>query len=155
MHDAINPHFEGNQLVVDSGDNSESYDCQFLVAALLVYSAKADGVITPEETDRMLQQISDHFELRSAESLELLRRAMSEIAETPDLEGILRDLGENISAQDREDIALMMVRVIGADGKSDAAELEGMRNAAAMVGIDGDAMHAAFDRYFAETQVGE
>ncbi len=155
MQDAINPHFEGNQLVVDNDGDSESYDCQFLVAALLVYSAKADGVITADETERMLQQISQHFQLRSAESLELLRRAMSEIAETPNLEGILKDLGGNLSEQDREDIALMMVRVIGADGKSDAAEIEAMRNAAAMVGIEGDAMHAAFDRYFAETQVGD
>lgn len=155
MSDAINPHFEGNQLVVDSGEESETYDCQFLVAALLVYSAKADGVITPEETERMLQQISDHFELRSAESLELLRRAMAEISETPNLDGILGDLAADLTSQDREDIALMMVRVIGADGKSDAAELEAMREAASMVGIDGDAMHAAFDRYFAETRVDD
>ena len=155
MSDIIDSHFEGNQLVVDSDGDSEHYDCQFLVAALLVYSAKADGVITPEETDRMLQQVSDHFKLQSAESLELLRRAIAEIAENPDLDEILKELGGELSDQDREDIALMMVRVIGADGESDADELEAMRGAAAMVGIGADAMDAAFDRYFAETHIDD
>jgi len=155
MSDTIDSHFEGNQLIVGSGDEIERYDCQFLVAALLVYSAKADGVITPDETDRMLQQISAYFELRNAESLELLRRAMAEIAENPDLESVLKGLASGLSDHDREEIALMMVRVIGADGQSDAEELEAMRNAASMVGIEADAMHAAFDRYFAETHVDD
>jgi uncharacterized tellurite resistance protein B-like protein len=154
MEDPLEPRFEGNQLVIETGQETETYDCQFLVAVLLVYVAKADGDITAEETGRMLELIGDHFRLRSAESLELLRRAMTDIAENPDLDSLLRELSTMLTDKDRQEVALMMVKVLAADGKSDAEEMERMREAGSLVGIRARIIHDAFDRYFAETQTG-
>ena len=120
MGNTFEPRFDGNQLIIETTSEFETYDAQFLVAALLVNVAKSDGAIVPEETARMLELISEHFSLRSAESLELLRRAMTDIAENPDLDGLLGQLGASLDDADREDIALMMVKVLAADGKASA-----------------------------------
>ena len=154
MDESIESRFEGNQLVIETGDRKETYDCRFLVAVLLVYVAKADGEINALESDRMLDLLGDQFELRSAESLEVLRRAITEIAENPDLDSLLRDLGGSLSDTDRENIALMMLKVLAADGRANAEEMERMRDAAKLVDIDARTMHDAFDRYSAETRTG-
>ena len=103
----------------------------------------------------MLELISEHFSLRSAESLELLRRAMTDIAENPDLDGLLGQLGASLDDADREDIALMMVKVLAADGKATAEDMERMRSTGEIVGISGEIMHRAYDRYFEETMPGD
>lgn len=154
MDELLEPRFEGNQLIIETSNEIETYDSQFLVAVLLVYVAKADGEITQVETDRMLQLISDHFSLRSAESLDLLHRAMTDIASNPDLDSLLDNLSTVLTEGDREDVALMMVKVLAADGKADADEMERMREAGSIVGISARTMHLAYDRYFAETQTG-
>ena len=154
IEEPIDPRFEGNQLIIETSNETEVYDSQFLVAALLVYVAKGDGSITPQESDRMLQLIGDHFHLRSAESLELLTRAMASIADNPDLDSLLRELSAVLSEADKEDVAVMMMKVLAADGETDADEMEKMRAAGEIVGISARIMHKAYDRYFAETASG-
>ena len=63
------------------------------MSALLVFVAKGDGEITSEETAEMLRLVSDHFDLQSSQSLELLTQAMTDIAENPDFENLLRESG--------------------------------------------------------------
>lgn len=155
MEEEIESHFEGNQLVVESGGDSETYDCQFLVAALLVSIAKADGTISAEETDQMLQLINEHFRLRNAEALELLRRAMTNIAEDPDLDALLKDLGAKLTDTDRSDVALMMVKVVSANGKADADEMARLRRSAGLIGIGPEGLQDAFDRHLSETFTGD
>lgn len=155
MGNTLEPRFDGNQLIIETTNEFEIYDAQFLVAALLVHVAKSDGAIVPEETARMLELISEHFSLRSAESLELLRRAMTDIAENPDLDGLLGQLGTSLDDADREEIALMMVKVLAADGKATAEDMERMRATGEIVGISSQIMHRAFDRYFSETMPGD
>ena len=46
--------FEGTQLIVETGNETEVYDAQFLVAALLVSIANSDGEISAIETEKML-----------------------------------------------------------------------------------------------------
>ena len=67
--------FEGKQLIVETGSEREVYDAEFLVAALLVSIANSDGEISAIESDKMMQLVRDHFELRSDESLEILTRS--------------------------------------------------------------------------------
>ena len=118
---------------------------------MLVYVAKGDGVISADETASMLQLVGDHFHLRSSESLEVLNRAMTSIAENPDLDSLLRQLSTILSDADKEDVAVMMLKVIASDGKRDAREMETMRSAGEIVGISASTMHKAYDRFFAET----
>ncbi len=150
----ITSRLEGTTLIVETGDSSETYDSQFLVAALLIFVARGSGSIEPEETAKMLDLIEGHFHLQGAESLELLTRAMSELAEKPELGELLAELGQSLSDQDKEDIAVMALKVIAADGRREVGEMEKFNQAVEAVGVSPEIVHRAFDRYFAETMPG-
>ena len=146
---------EGTHLIVESDGNTETYDSQFLVAALLIFIARGSGTIEPEETAKMLDLIQEHFQLAGSESLELLTRAMSELAEKPELGELLAELGKSLSEEDKEDIAVMALKVIAADGRREVAEMEKFNQAVEAVGVSPEIVHRAFDRYFAETMSGD
>ena len=145
----------GNELIVETKHGTEVYDGKFLVAALLIFVAKGSGSIEPEESARMIDLIEQHFHLEGAESLELLTRAMSELAEKPELTEHLVALGRTLSDKQKEDIALMALKVIAADGRREVSEMEQFNRAVEAVGVSPDVVHRAFDRYFAETMPGE
>lgn len=151
----ITSKLHGTTLLVETSDATETYDSQFLVAALLIFVARGSGTIEPEETAKMLDLIQDHFHLQSAESLALLTRAMSELAEKPELGELLAELGKSLSDDDKEDIAVMALKVIAADGRRDVAEMEKFNQAVEAVGVSPEIVHRAFDRYFAETMPGD
>jgi uncharacterized tellurite resistance protein B-like protein len=144
----LEPRFDGAQLIVETSNETEVYDSQFLVAALLVSVAKGDGHISEMETDKMLQLVGEHFHLRSSESLELLTRAMSNLAENPDLTSLLVELSTVLTSADKEDVAVMLLKVVAADGRQDAEEMEMLSKAAEIIEISPESMHNAFDRYF-------
>lgn len=151
----IEPRFEGSTLVIETGGETETYDSQFLVAVLLVCVAKGDGTISEKETEKMLELVGDHFHLESAESLALIMRAMSNLAENPYLNDILRQLSTILHDQEKEDVAIMLLKVVAADGKADADEMAMVGTAGEIIDITPDVMHRAFDRYFAETWVDQ
>ena len=150
----ITSKLDGNLLVVETGDGTTTYDSKFLVAALLIFIARSSGQIEPEETAKMLELIEIHFKMQGSESLELLTRAMSEMAERPDLGASLAKLGSTLTEQEKEDIALMALKVIAADGRREFAEMEQFNTAVQAAGISPEIVHRAFDRYFAETMPG-
>lgn len=148
IKDLLEPRFEGAQLIIETSNDTEVYDSKFLVAALLVSVAKGDGNISEMETDKMLQLVGEHFHLRSSESLELLTRAMSNLAENPDLTSLLVELSTVLTSADKEDVAVMLLKVVAADGRKDAEEMEMLSKAAEIIAISPESMHNAFDRYF-------
>ena len=150
----ITSRLEGTTLVVETGDVRETYDSQFLVAALLIFVARGSGTIEPEETAKMLDLIQGHFQLQGAESLELLTRAMGELAEKPELGALLAELGRSLSDDDKEDIAVMALKVIAADGRRQVSEMEKFNQVVEAIGVSPEIVHRAFDRYFAETMPG-
>lgn len=143
--------FEGDELIIETQSTTEVYDAKYLVAALLVFVAKGDGKISNEESAEMLSLVGSHFDLRSAESLEVLRTAIRDIAENPDMKSLIQKLSGILNEQEKEDIALMMLKVVAVDGRRDAGEMEHVRLAADVIGVSDDAMHRAYDRYFEET----
>lgn len=146
---------EGNVLVIETSDGVLTYDSKFLVAALLVYVAKGSGRIEPEESAAMIDLIEQHFDLEGSESLELLTRAMSEMADRPDLGPSLAELGKTLSDTEKEAIAVMALKVIAADGRREVSEMEHFSAAAEAADISPEVIHRAFDRYFAETMTEE
>ena len=151
----ITSRLEGTRLIVETDGDTETYDAQFLVAALLIFIARGSGTIEPEETAKMLDLIQEHFQLEGAESLELLTRAMSELAEKPELGELLAELGRSLSEEDKEDIAVMALKVIAADGRREVAEMDKFNQAVEAVGVSPETVHRAFDRYFAETMTSD
>jgi len=145
---------DGTELIVETSDGVEVYDSKFLVAALLIFVAQGSGSIEPEESAKMIDLIEQHFKMEGAESLALLTRAMSELAEKPGLGEHLAKLGTTLSDQQKEDIAVMALKVIAADGRREFAEMENFSRAVEAVGVSPEVVHRAFDRYFAETMPG-
>lgn len=155
MNDTIKTtRLEGTELIVETRDGVEVYDSKFLVAALLIFVAQGSGSIAPEESAKMLDLIEEHFKMEGSESLELLTRAISELAEKPELGQHLIELGQTLSDQQKEDIAVMALKVIAADGRREFAEMENFSRAVEAVGVSPEIVHRAFDRYFAETMPG-
>jgi uncharacterized tellurite resistance protein B-like protein len=122
IEEPVKPRFEGATLVIETSSGPETYDSQFLV--LLVCVAKGDGNISEQEADKMLQLVEEHFHLHSAESLALLTRAMADLAENPDLNSLLRELSHILSPEEKEDIAVMLLKVAAADGRTSVDEME-------------------------------
>jgi uncharacterized tellurite resistance protein B-like protein len=142
--------FEGTQLIVETGDEKEVYDASFLVAALLVSIANSDGEISSIETEKMLQLVGDHFEMKSSESLELLTTTMEDLAEKPDLTDILKELATVLTSADKEDVAVMMYKVVAADGREATEEMDTLNTAAKVIGISPESLQKARQRFFAE-----
>lgn len=151
----LSSRLEGTKLVIETPEGQEVYDSQFLVAAFLVYIARGNGQIGPEESAEIIDLIEKHFHLEGPESLELITRAMSEMVEKPTLPVLLKDLVPTLSDQDKEDVALMGLKVIASDGERDVAEMEQFRTAMEAMEIDPDIVHRAFDRYFEQTMPGD
>ncbi len=150
----ITSKLDGDVLVVETDSETETYDAQFLVAAMMIYIARGSGTIEPEETAKMLELIEQRFQLQGSESLQLLTRAMSELAEKPELGGLLAQLGATFSDDDKEDIAVMALKIIAADGQREVEEMERFNEAMEALGVGPDTKHRAFDRYFSETMPG-
>ena len=151
----LSSRLEGTKLIIETADGVQTYDSQFAVAALLVFVARGSGRIEPEESAKMIELIEGHFHLQGAESLELITTAMSELVDKPTLVNLLTDLGPALSDGDKEDIALMGLKVVAADGRRDVAEMEQFNRAMEAIGISAEIVHRAFNRYFAETTPAE
>lgn len=145
---------EGTKLIVETANGVKEYDAKFLVAALLVYIARGSGQIEPEESAQMIELIEGHFRLQSAQSLELITRAMTELTEKPELAEILIELATTLSGSEKEAIALMALKVVAADGHRHFEEMEQFNRAMEALQISPEIVHKAFDQYFAETLPG-
>lgn len=150
----ISTALEGDGLVVETRDGSLVYDAKFIVAAMLVFIAKGSGDIEPEESAKMIDMIEEHFHLQGAESLELLTRAISEFSERADFGEALAHHARNLPDSEKEEIALMCLKVIAADGRREVAEMEQFSAAIEAAEIAPEIVHRAYDRYFAETMPG-
>lgn len=146
---------EGSTLVVETDDGVESYDPRFLVAALLIFVARGSGRIEPEEASQIIDLLEEKFSLDAAESLELITRALSELADKPALGDMLLELAPTLSDDDKEDVAVMGLKVVAADGQRHVSEMEQFNRAMTAMGISPEIVHRAFDRYFEQTLPGD
>lgn len=153
-NEIISSRVEGTKLIVETADGFVAYDSQFAIAALLIYVARGNGQIEPEESSQIIDLIEAHFHLEGAESLELITRAMSEMTDKPALETLLLDLAPTLSDGDKEDVALMGLKVVAADGQRHVSEMEQFNRAMEAMGISPEIVHRAFDRYFEQTLAG-
>lgn len=151
----ISTGLNGNVLIVETREGPMTYDSKFLVAALMIFIARGSGSIEPEESSKMIDLLRDHFQMSGSEALELLTRAISELDEHPKLGAALAELGRTLPDVMKEDIALMALKVIAADGRREVSEMEQFNAAVEAVDVSPDVVHRAFDRYFSETMADD
>ena len=54
MEELKPPRIEGDELIIETQSSIEVYDSKYLLAALLIFVAKADRTISINETEQML-----------------------------------------------------------------------------------------------------
>ena len=133
---------------VDAEGIMTDRDFQFLIASLLVRIAKTDGTISTAETSRMLAITESHFHLSSAEALELLTHALTEAPDPEEIEAQLRALRNLLDPAEKEEVAMLLLELIAADGRRESAELDVLHYAADVLEIPPEVMHSAYERFF-------
>ncbi|MEO1204206.1 MAG: TerB family tellurite resistance protein [Pseudomonadota bacterium] len=151
----ISTGLSGNVLIVETRDGPVTYDSKFLVAALLLFIGRGSGTIEQEESAKMIELLKEYFDMPGAEALELLTRAITDLDENPKLGPALARLGRTLPEAQKEDIAVMALKVIAADGRREVSEMEQFNATAEAVGMSAETIHQAFNRYFAETMTDE
>jgi uncharacterized tellurite resistance protein B-like protein len=73
------------------------------------------------------------------------------MADKPTLVDLLMDLTPTLSDGDKEDIALMGLKVVAADGQREVSEMEQFNKAMEALDASPETVHRAFDRYFEQT----
>jgi len=96
----------------------------------------------------MLAITESHFRLSSAEALELLTNALTEAPEPEELEAQLRALRNLLDPAEKEEVAMLLLELIAADGRRESAELDVLHYAADVLEIPPEVMHSAYERFF-------
>jgi uncharacterized tellurite resistance protein B-like protein len=123
-------------------------DAQLAVAAVLSLASGSDGGETTSETVRMLELLKDRFGLKGTEALELLSRGRERHAGQA-AGDILGTLDRRLGLPAKEDLLLMLLTVIAADGAKDAAEFEVLEDAATALRVPDTVTERAYGKYFA------
>jgi uncharacterized tellurite resistance protein B-like protein len=123
-------------LSLGEGESAEDYSGVFLVAALLVYVSKGDGVILSEESDAMLHTMTTQLGVSHATALENLRDAIMFLAEEKDAAVQLSLIGSQLEIGQKRSILKLMLYVADADGNRSSAEMERISVAARVLGLN-------------------
>jgi len=138
----------GIRINVDSAGADQ--DSQLLVTTLLVLVANSDGGISPDESIRMVEMLRSRFGIKPGEALDLINRASDELAHHTELEDILKTAAGELSLAHTEDLMLMVLHVISADNRKDAAEMKLLAALIEGLGVSDKTMGRAYERYFAD-----
>jgi uncharacterized tellurite resistance protein B-like protein len=95
---------------------------QLALASLLVEVARADFEETQDEHNQIIDLLASHFELSSAEALELLSRARDANNNAVCLFDFTRALHASLDAEQKLDVIRLLWKVALADAKLDKYE---------------------------------
>ena len=123
-------------------------DAQTLIASLLALVAKSDGGVSPDESLRMVRLLRSRFQLRPGEALNLITRASDELAAHTNLDEILVSVNESLALAQKEDLMLMVLRVISADNEKDAGEMKLLATLIEGLQMPDEIMNNVYERYF-------
>ena len=118
------------------GDSTRNYSGIFLIAALLVYVSKGDGVISREESDAMLDSMTSNLGISYAKALENLRTAIMFLSDEKDAAAQLSSIGSQLEIAQKQGILELMLYVADADGNRSSAEMERIGVAARVLGLN-------------------
>ena len=127
---------------------TSNLEAQTLIASLLTLVAKSDGGISPDESLRMVQLLRSRFQLRAGEALDMITRASDELATHQSLDEILVSVNENLALAQKEDLMLMVLRVISADNQKDAGEMTLLAALVEGLKIPDNIMNKVYEQYF-------
>ena len=91
-------------------------DERLAAIALLVHVARADGILAPEETERLARLVEGRFAETRAEAQALIARAAAFDAQTRDMAALVEMIGHEAGHDQKARLLAMAWSVAGADG---------------------------------------
>jgi uncharacterized tellurite resistance protein B-like protein len=136
----------------DLGSLADDPEGQALVASLLALVARCDGVISREETMRMVELLQSRFHLGADEAVILVNRAVNEFGADADLEGLVANINEELSLSEKETLISIVLHVISADDSKNAQEMDLLATLIHGLKIPDKIMEKAYEKYFQDRQ---
>jgi uncharacterized tellurite resistance protein B-like protein len=131
---------------------TEEADERLAAIALLVHVARADGILAPEETERLGRLVEGRFTETRAEAEALIARAAAFDAQTRDMAQLVEMIGHEVGPDRRARLLAMAWSVAGADGSVHEFEEALVWRLGGLLGLDEAAIGEA-RRSAAEGQV--
>jgi uncharacterized tellurite resistance protein B-like protein len=111
----------GDTAFGDKAENQEDRQ-QLALASLLVEMARADFDETHDEQSMIVSLLASHYDLSSAESLELLNKARAANSKAVCLFDFTRSLHNSLDAEQKQEVIRLLWQVANADNKLDKYE---------------------------------
>ncbi|KQP07365.1 MAG: TerB family tellurite resistance protein [Methylobacterium sp.] len=97
-------------------DVAEGADERLAAIALLVHVARADGILAPEETERLARLVEGRFAETRGEAEALIARAAAFDAQTRDMAALVEMIGHEAGHDQKARLLAMAWSVAAADG---------------------------------------
>jgi uncharacterized tellurite resistance protein B-like protein len=111
----------GDKAYSTNAENQEDRQ-QLALASLLVEMARADFDETHDEHSLIIDLLASHYDLSSAEALELLNKARAANDKAVCLFDFTRSLHKSLDAEQKKDVIRLLWQVANADEKLDKYE---------------------------------
>lgn len=106
----------------EAAAHPEEHILQLSSAVLMIEVMRADHHLAPEEEERLIQVIQQHFELNQEETSDLIQLAHGEADKSVSLHGFTRQLTDGLEVPERAHIVELLWELAYADGKIDRYE---------------------------------
>ena len=127
---------------------STDINAQIAIASLLAVAANSDGSIDSAETDKMVGVLRRRFELTSTVALDLVKRAIDELSAGDTSHQLFDELNERLTLKQKDDLLLMILEVIAADGEKEAREMALLDQTITALNISDRQLSNIYNRYF-------
>lgn len=133
---------------LSSADAPVDLNAQIAVASLMVVAANSDGSIDGKETVKMVEALCSRFSMTSTVALDLITRAIDDQLVQNDPSKLFDELNQRLQLKQKEELVLMLLEVISADGEKDASELSVLDRTVSALQISEKQLSRIYERYF-------
>jgi uncharacterized tellurite resistance protein B-like protein len=136
---------------IDYGRNGlpANRETENAVASVLALAAMSDKSVSTEETERLVVILRKGFALEGGAALSLITRAIHDLPVHSSMGDLLVDLNRALGIRDKEDLVVMLLEVIAADGHKEAEEMEVLAHTVYGLNVSDKSLQRAYRRYFA------
>jgi len=127
---------------------STDINAQMAIASLLAVAANSDGSIDIVETQKMTNMLRRRFDLTSGVALDLVTRAIDDLSAGDASSRLFDELNERLTLKQKDDLLLMVLEVIAADGEKEAREMALLDQTVVALNISDRQLAKIYDRYF-------
>lgn len=140
---------------LDPDTLSADVNAQMAITSLLGVAANSDGSIDSNEAVKMVEVLCRHFSLPPLIALDTVTRALDRLARQSAAPELLDELNDRLTMKQKEDVVLMLLEVIAADGEKHRREIAVLEQTVAALKIPAKRLDNVYCRYFQGRRSGQ